>query len=104
MKYSLIETKESIEDVAHLAVYMIQEFKNHKAAFDFLEKYDNEVSTLSYFPFGYRGISFEYRGHEIRLKPFDTYNIFFVVDNTENTITILRVLKNKQDWKSILRM
>ena len=59
---------------------------------------------LSAFPIGYRGISIEYRGYEIRLKPFDTYNLFFIVDDEMGQIVILRLLKNLQDWKRILRM
>ena len=51
-----------------------------KASHDFLERYDKEIQQLKTFPFGYRGISFEYQGMEIRLKPYATYNIFFVVD------------------------
>ena len=51
---------------------------------------------------GYRGIGFEYRGYEIRLKSFDTYNVFFTINLTNEEIVILRVLKNRQDWKAIL--
>lgn len=104
MQYNLRETKESIEDMSKLAVYMIEEFKNHKAALDFLDRFDYEIKALSLFPFGYRGISIEYRGYEIKLKPFGTYNIFFVVDTVENNIIILRVLKDRQDWQSIIRL
>ena len=102
MEYNIRETREAIQDVTDLAVYMIEEFSNHKAALDFINKYDAEVSSLRFFPFGYRGISIEYRGYEIRLKPFGTYNIFFIVDTKENIIVILKVLKDRQDWKSII--
>lgn len=103
MGYSIRETNEAVQDVTALAAYMVDEFKNHKAALDFLDRYDIEVSRLSSFPFGYRGISIEYRGYEIRLKPFGTYNVFFVVNTEENIIVILRVLKDRQDWQSIIR-
>lgn len=103
MRYSLRETKEAIEDITRQAAYMIEELENHKAALDFLDKYDEEVKRLACFPFGYRGISLEYRGYEIKLKSFGTYNIFFVVDMNENTITILRLLKDRQDWSAILK-
>lgn len=95
MGYSLRETEEAIGDVTKLAAYMIKEFENHKAAIAFLDRYDEAVQILGHFPFGYQGISFEYRGYEIRIKPFGTYNIFFIVDNVEDTIYILRVLKDK---------
>ena len=69
-----------------------------------MDAYDRQVKVLSAFPIGYRGISIEYRGYEIRLKPFDTYNLFFIVNDDIGKIVILRLLKNLQDWKQILRM
>lgn len=91
-----------MQDVTDLAVYMIEEFKNQKAALDFLDRYDEKIQGLMTFPFGYRGVGFEYRGYEIRLKPYDTYNIFFVVDTDSREIIILRVLKETEDWQTIL--
>ena len=69
---------------------------------NFLDKYDKEVQRLTNFPFGYRGVSFEYRGYEIRIKSFGTYNVFFTVDIAEKQVFVLRVLKDRQDWKTIL--
>ncbi len=102
MQYKLYETNEAVEDVTKLAVYMIDKFKNRKAAGDFMNAYDKQVDDLKYFPFGYRGISLEYRGYEIRLKPFGTYNIFFIIDIENKSIVVLRILKDLQNWKTIL--
>lgn len=104
MRYRVLETREALEDVSNLAIYMINTFKNQKAADDFFNAYDRQVKNLCVFPIGYRGISIEYRGYEIHLKPFDTYNLFFIVDNDMGRIVILRLLKNLQDWKRILRI
>ena len=101
MTYRIRETLEAIKDVTGLATYMLSELENEKAAMDFLDKYDRKIEALKTFPFGYKGISFEYRGLEIRLKPFETYNIFFAVNTLPREIIILRVLKDRQDWKSI---
>ena len=102
MMYKIRETQEAVKDVTDLAVYLIENFENPKASHDFLERYDKEIQQLKTFPFGYRGISFEYQGMEIRLKPYATYNIFFVVDQGIQEIIILRVLKDRQNWKVIL--
>lgn len=37
-----------------------------------------------------------------RIKSFDTYNVFFTVDIENHCVYILRVLKDRQDWKSIM--
>ncbi|HAX51398.1 type II toxin-antitoxin system RelE/ParE family toxin [Muricomes intestini] len=102
MKYKIQHTLEAEEDLFQLAYYMIKEFQNSGAAEYFLNCYYQKAESLETFPFGYRGVSFEYRGYEIRLKPYDTYNIFFVVDTETQTVTILRVLKDRQDWAAIL--
>lgn len=102
MKYSIRETIEAIEDVTRLAAYMIDELNNHKAAFSFITKYDKEVNLLSYSPFGYKGLNFTYKGYKIRKKPFYTYNIFFVINIDEKEIIILRVLKGRQNWHTII--
>lgn len=100
--YNLIQTKEAKNDLDNFVVYMIFSLKNVQAANNFLILYDKHRRNLATFPFGYRGIGIKYQGYEIRIKPFSSYNIFFVVDKTRNQITILRVLKDRQDWKNII--
>ena len=100
--YRVMPTKEAENDVSSLVAYMAYQLKNEQAARRFLHEYDKQIDSLTIFPFGYRGIGFEYREYEIRMKPFSTYNIFFVVDAKEQQITILRVLKDLQNWKVML--
>lgn len=100
--YKLKLTRESGNDVDNLAAYMAYSLKNRQAAANFLRQYNRQVQNLATFPFGYRGTGFKYQDYEIRMKPFSSYNIFFVVDEKTHQITILRVLKDRQNWKSIL--
>lgn len=103
MMYKIKETLEAINDVTNHAKYIIDEFKNHKAALDFLDNYDKEIQKLKTFPFGYRKIGFEYRDYEIRLKPYDSYNIFFIADMVHKEIVILRILKDREEWQVTLQ-
>ena len=103
MQYKIHETLEAVDDIIRFAEYMIQELGNPKAATDFINTYDDMASKLKIFPRGYRGVSIEYRGYEIKIKPFGTYNVFFVIDETKHNIIILRVLKDIQDWNFILQ-
>ena len=104
MLYEVVETDEAIEDIINFAAYIKGKFKNQQAIDNLLNNYNKQVQSLMAFPTGYRGISVGYRGYEIRIKPFDTYNLFFVVNEEEQRVTILRVLKNRQDWQRILRI
>lgn len=53
MYYKVVVTQEALEDVSNLAKYMIDTFKNQKAADDFLHAYDKQVEILRAFPIGY---------------------------------------------------
>ena len=100
--FKIKETKEAKQDLKKLAAYIIYSLKNVQAANSFLDYYSKQAKSLTIFPFGYRGIRLWYQGYEIRIKPFSTYNIFYAVDNKSNQITILRVLKDRQNWETIL--
>jgi toxin ParE1/3/4 len=39
----------------------------------------------------------------IRLTWFESYNIFYIYDELKGVVNIIRILYDKQDWKSILR-
>lgn len=102
MMYRIRTTKEVGKDIDNLVAYMICSLKNGQAASTFLDKYDMQIRGIATFPFGYRGTGFKYQGYEIRMKPFSSYHIFFVIDAKKCQITILRILKDRQDWKTIL--
>lgn len=95
--YKLTQTIEARNDLDNFIFYMIYSLKNAQASEHFLRQYYEQIQKLTTFPFGYRGIGMTYQGYEIRMKPFLTYNIFFVVDKTTHQITILRVLKDRQN-------
>lgn len=52
MQYRLQTTWKATEDVAGMAEYIVEKFKNSDAALSFLDKYDIEVQRLKNFPFG----------------------------------------------------
>lgn len=101
--YRLHETDEAIQDLNLIAFNAYKYTREKDSGLDFLQKYDETVSALELFPLGFRGISIEYRGYEVRIDPFGNYNIFFVVDEARMYVIILRVLYEKQDWNRILR-
>ena len=39
----------------------------------------------------------------IRLTMFESYNIFYVYDEKNDIVYIIRVLYERQDWKNVLR-
>lgn len=99
MEYSLQQTDQAIEDVSSMAVYMALQLSNQKAATDFIDTYGKQLRLIQTFPFACREIHFHYDGQPVRKKSFLTYHIFYIIDDSLQLITILRVLKNRQNWQ-----
>ena len=100
--YRLVQTFEAKQDIKNLAAYMKFSLKNQQAANNFLDLYYKQIQTLKTFPYAYRGVNFTYKGYEIRMKAFSSYNIFYVIDTMNHRIIILRVLKSLQNWEFVL--
>ena len=101
--YKILESNEAIEDVYNIALYMLENFSNQKAADDFLTLYNRTANSLKMFPKGYDGTSIMYRGYEIHKTPFKSYCIMFVINDVLDEVVFLRVFNERQNWKSILK-
>lgn len=102
MTYSIFETNEAISDIVRLSNYMLYKLRNKKAVHDFIHLYDIASDELAYFPRGYKSISFQYRGYDVYMKSVSSYNIFYIVMDDDQSVVILRILHNRQNWKHIL--
>ena len=102
MRCSIITSEEARVDLLLRAEYIALHFQDRDAARGFIDLYEEQLNILSPFPMAYRCIGFKYKGYEIRIKPFDSCNLFFTTDEGNNRIIVLRVLGNRQDWIKIL--
>ena len=55
---------------------------------------------LGFFAEGYEKAGYVIDGLEVYYKPYSTYLIFFVVEDT--TVTVIRVLKDRMYWQGII--
>lgn len=104
MSYRILETDEASNDLALIAIKAYDYTGSIMSAKRFLSLYNDITNRLELFPLGFRGVCIEYRGYEIRMCPFGNYNIFFIVNDTEKTVTVLRILYQKQNWEHILNV
>ena len=102
MSYRILETDEACRDAENIACEAYDYTRDVESGRRFLRSYDEKMRSLITFPMKYRGVSLEYRGYEIRMLPFENYNMFFVVNPMRKTITVLRVLYQLQDWMGLL--
>lgn len=101
--YEVQETLEAMNDLTNLAIYIFNEFSDEKAAEMIIDAYSEQLEILQVFPDAYIGTEFCYRKYLIRKCPCGNTNIFYVVDEDNKQIIVLRILHILQDWVRILR-
>lgn len=95
-KYRVLLSKDALEDIKVTKKYILTTFQYREYAENFSRKIKKAIKELSIFPTGY-----VIEGLEIYFKPYSTYLIFFVVEN--NIVTVIRVLKDRMYWQSIIK-
>ena len=100
--YRIQETDEAINDVSEMAIHIYTQYSDEIAAEKLIDLYSTKIDALESFPQGFRGLTIEHRGYEIRFFPFSNYNVFFVIREEKKDVVILRVLHQLQDWSRIL--
>ncbi len=100
-KYKIFLSKDALADIRETKKYILTTFKYREYAENFSRKIKKAIKELNVFPTGYESTGYVIEGLEIYFKPYSTYLIFFVVD--ENTVTVIRVLKDRMYWQSIIK-
>lgn len=67
----------------------------------FFKKIKKTIKELDSFPKGYEATGYVIEGLIIYFKPYSTYLIFFVVENS--TIAVILFLKDRMYWQSIIK-
>ena len=100
--YEVIWSRESIYDVADIADYIELRFGRERAD-RFNDDIDKEGKALGSDFRMYTGTGIYYRKKLILKKMFDPSIIFYFVDETEQKVYIIRVLRHERNWQKILR-
>ncbi len=99
-KYKIVLSKDALEDIKNTKAYILKTFKYREYAENFSRKIKMAVKDLSPFAEGYSETGYTIEGLSIYYKPYSTYLIFFVVKG--ETVTVIRVLKDRMYWQSII--
>lgn len=100
--YAVVWSRESIYDVADIADYIEFRFGQERAD-QFNDDIDREGNALGSNFRLYTGTGIYYRKKLIFMKVFDPSIIFYFVDNTKETVFIIRVLRHERNWQKIIR-
>jgi len=103
MLYKKKVTDEFVKDLSEVSVSRYEYYGNEASGEKAITEFEIAVDTLGLFPLGFRGISVFYRNYEIHLMPYKKYNVFYIINEKDKIITILRLLDAKTDWLKTLK-
>ena len=102
-RYKIQYTYSSREDIRRMKKYILDTFKYRELGENFTKKMKSATEGLKLFPKGFGTIGFRYRGYDIYMRPYHTYLFFYVVDEDNRNVIVLRVLQESMNWQLILK-
>lgn len=102
-KYKIKYTYSSRDDILRMKKYILNQFKYRELGKNFMQKMKKATNGLKTLPSGHNTIGFSYRGYDIHLKPYLTYLFFYIVNEEDATVIILRVLQDGMNWQFIIK-
>ena len=82
--------------------YIKRRFRYEELAEEFIQKIKNAITALDIFPGSFPASGFLYRNKTIYLKSKGNCLIFYIIDETKQSVYVLRVMYNRMNWKAIL--
>ena len=102
-RYKVDVTDEAKADIRAAARYIAVELRQPDTAENLLDSFDEEITSLEKMPERYGYVHDEYLASlGIRMAMVKNYLMFYLVDRTALTVTIIRTLHGQRDWISIL--
>ena len=103
-KYSWLLTETAESDIDDTLSYIAGVLHNPEAATSFADKLEEELDALCKSPKNGRLIDNEYlRREDIRRILIDNYIAYYILDEKEKTIIVLRVVYGKRNQDPVVR-
>lgn len=102
-EYNVIIEPSAAEDLIEISDYITRVFSEPTTASKLYFSISDCILSLSNLPNRHKIISDEpYRSQGIRMISVKNYTVFYLVNEEEFSVHIIRVLYNRRDWQSIL--
>lgn len=102
-KYSLKITRNAYNDLSSIFSYISEELKNDTAALEHIDEIGKAIQRLKAYPESGSYVSHnnlpQKRYRKLLIK---NYIVFYVVEDTSQTVIIMRVLYGKRDYGNLL--
>jgi plasmid stabilization system protein ParE len=99
----VVVTDAAKADIRAAARYLAVELRQPDTAEKLLDRFDAEIASLETMPQSHGLVhDDDLAGQGIRMTMVGNYLLFFTADRSVSTVTVLRVLRGRRDWISIL--
>ena len=103
MNYRVLITDEATDDVFNLVKYIQVDLCNPDAANKLYTNLNREVNNMGDFPLKFADSGIKYRGYIIHKKIYQSYLLFYIISDENQTVYVLRILKDFMNWRNILQ-
>lgn len=98
MKYQVFITEKAEEDLNSIADYLIYKLNAGENALKQIDRIEQTVSSLEEMPERYRVYDKEpWKNKNLRVAVVDNYLVFYITDNDDKTVTVIRILYGRRD-------
>lgn len=103
MNYRVLITDEATDDVFNMVKYIQVDLCNPDAANKLYTNLNRKVNNMGDFPLKFADSGIKYRGYIIHKKIYQSYLLFYIISDENQTVYVLRILKDIINWRNILQ-
>ena len=104
MKFEIIYSEESVEDLFKIYDYIANVEKEQLNALKLIDAIRSGVNALDVFPLRHSKVSVSpWKEIGVRYLVIKKYIIFYFVNETKNTVNIIRIFSSRQDISNIIK-
>ena len=103
MEYKITLETTAISDLFGILDYISDVLKEPETAQRILSSIENKIMSLNELPCRQSTVRDEpYKSMGVRWIPAENYTVFYVVDENERSVHVLRILYNRRNWQNLL--
>ena len=104
MTYKIIYSPESIDDLRAIYSYIAFEKHTPKNAEGQVNRIRKSIRSLDLFPEGHTTVEWEpWASMGMRFLPVDNFSVYYLVDNDEGKVSIVRIFYSGRDVEHIIQ-
>lgn len=102
-RYRILMTEPAADDLQQIIDYIAKELREPVTARSLAGRIKEAVLSLAGMPARHTPVTDEHLAAQgIRKLPVENYIVFYVVSEMDKTVTVIRILYGRREWKPLL--